>query len=276
MKAGWRVSIIIAAYQARDFIAEAVQSALSQSVADTEILISPDEPRDAADYSFLTQLDPRVRVLAEVLAPTGPGTARNRALDAARGDFIALLDADDLWAPDYLARLLPLAERRGAAFGRTRITDWAGKIVREIRAKSDTVAFADFATAYGSLHGITRRSPQRRWRDVLAEDVLFDMESLALCGGEAPFVPDAVYQLRLRPHSMTRGDHFINEIGAGYDRLMAMIAAGETLIPPQHCAAAGAVFRSWQDMNAAFAAAQAVGDRRDFQAFVAQAFVAGI
>jgi glycosyltransferase involved in cell wall biosynthesis len=269
------ISIIIAAYQARDFIAAAVQSALSQNIADIEILIAPDEPRTATDYTFLQALDPRIRVLADVPAPSGPGPARNRALDVARGDFIALLDADDLWSPDYLARLLPLAERHGAAFGQTRITDWPGKIVREIKSRSDDVTFADFATAYGSLHGISRRSPQRRWRDVLAEDILFDMESLALCGGQAPFVADAVYQLRLRPHSVTRGDQFIREIGAGYDRLMAMVAAGETLIPPPHHAAACAVFRSWQDMNAAFAAAQAAGDRRDFQAFVAQAFGAG-
>ena len=269
MSNGPIISIIIAACQARDFIAQAVQSALRQDIADIEILIAPDEPQAATDYAFLQSLDPRVRVLADVAAPTGPGLARNRALDVARGDFIALLDADDLWSPDYLAQLLPLAEQRGAAFGTTRIADWQGKVMREIRAKSDIATFADFAIAYGSLHSVTRRSPQRRWCDVLAEDVLFDMESLALCGGEAPFVADAAYQLRLRPHSMTRGDHFINEIGAGYDRLMAMVAAGETLIPPQHHAAARAVFRSWQDMNAAFKAAQAAGDRRAFQAFVA-------
>lgn len=263
------ISVIIAAYQARGFIAEAVQSALSQSVADIEILIAPDEPRDVADYSFVAQLDSRVRVLGGVSAPAGPGLARNRALKEARGRFIALLDADDLWQPDYLARLIPLAERHGAAFGTTRIMDWAGKTVREIGPAGNEVGFADFATAYGSLHGIARNLPERRWQDVLAEDVLFDLETLALSGGQAPFVATSVYQLRLRPDSATRGDRFIEGIGAGYDRLMAIIAGGETLIPAPHHTAAISVFRRWQKMNAAFQAAQAKGDRRDFQAFVA-------
>jgi glycosyltransferase involved in cell wall biosynthesis len=264
------ISIITAAYQARDFIADAIRSALAQGVADTEILVSPDEPRSITDYSFLAALDPRVRVLADVPAPTGPGLARNRALREVRGRFVAVLDADDLWSPDYLAQLLPMAERHGAAFGTTRITDWDGRTVREIAAKSDVVTFTDFATAYGSLHGVARNLPERRWQDVLAEDVLFDLETLALSGGRAPFVGDAIYQLRLRPNSATKGAHFINEIGAGYDRLVAMIAAGETLISPAHHAAASAVFRNWQQVNAAFGVASAGDPSLDYQAFAAR------
>lgn len=264
------VSVIIAAYQAQAFIAEAARSALAQSITGIEILVSPDEPRSVTDYSFLAALDPRVRVLSDVPVSTGPGPARNRALEEARGRFIAVLDADDLWSPAYLARLLPLAERHSAAFGTTRITDWDGRAVREIAAKGDAVTFIDFATAYGSLHGVARNLPARRWHDVLAEDVLFDLETLALSDGRAPFVADAVYQLRLRPSSATKGAHFINEIGAGYDRLIAMIAAGETLIPPTHHAAASAVFRNWQQVNAAFGAASAGDPSLDYQTFTAR------
>ncbi|MBK8159998.1 MAG: glycosyltransferase family 2 protein [Rhodospirillaceae bacterium] len=264
------VSIIIAAFQAVDFIADAVQSALAQGHANFEVLIAPDEPRAATDYTFLQALDPRVRVLGEVSGPTGAGMARNRALGAARGTFIALLDADDLWAPDYLAQLMPLAERHGAAFGSTHLTDWDGKLVRRIGPLGDVIDFADFAHAFGSLHGITRRRADRLWRDVLAEDVLFDLETLALCDGRAPFASAATYELRLRPNSTTRGDHFITEIGAGYDRLMAMIASGATLIPPAHHAAAMAVFRRWQRMNANFGVAAAIDPALDFQSFVAR------
>lgn len=260
------VSILIAAHQAQDFIAEAVASACAQSLREIEIIVAPDEP---ADYGFLGSLDPRVHVLAGVPHPTGPGLARNRALAAARGRFIALLDADDLISPDYLSSLLPLAERRGAAFGRTCLTDWDGNMLREVRGKNGAVGFDDFATAFASLHGIARNMPERRWRDELAEDVLFDMETLALAGGTAPFAEDAVYRLRLRPQSMTRGRTFTQEIGAGYDRLKQLIRSGQTLIPLAQRDAAIAVFDRWQQMNMAFAAASRQDPTLDYQTFAA-------
>jgi glycosyltransferase involved in cell wall biosynthesis len=260
------VSVIIAAYQAQDFIAEAVASASAQDMREIDIIVAPDEP---ADYRFLEALDPRVRVLDGVAAPTGPGAARNRALSAARGDFIALLDADDLLSPNYLSALVPLAEKSGAAFARTRITDWAGRGVREVAARGALAGFIDFETAFASFHGMVARTPGRGWQDVLAEDVLFDLESLSLAGGTAPFTADAHYRLRQRGQSVTRGDAFLKGIGAGYDALMRRVNAGETAIAPQHRAAANAVWRSWAAMNARFEAAMAAGDTRDYQAFAA-------
>ena len=265
------ISVIIAACRARDFIAVAVRAALAQGVAEIEILVAPDEPREATDYIFLTKLDPRVRVLPAVPAPAGPGPTRNRALGQARGRFIALLDADDLWAPDYLTHLLPLAERHGAAFGATRITDWQGNLVRHVTATDGEIGFADFAGAYASLHGIARNRPERCWRDVLAEDVVFDLETLALCGGRAPFAAAAVYQLRQHPQSVTRSGCFQAAIGAGYDRLVTLITDDLTLIPPAHHAAASCVLRSWQQMNADFGQASAADPPLAYQAFVARA-----
>jgi len=260
------VSIIIAAHRAQGFIAEAVGSALAQDLCEIEIVVAPDE---AADYGFLAAIDPRVRVLDGVAASTGPGPARNRALAEARGRFIALLDADDLLSPNYLSSLVPLAEKSGVAFGRTRIADWEERVVREVAARGDHVGFSDFATAFASLHGVVRRTSGRAWQSVLAEDVLFDLESLSLAGGTAPFAGDAVYRLRQHGQSVTRGEAFLAGIGAGYEALMRRVVDGETAICPEHHAAANAVWRAWVAMNARFEAAVAAGDTRDYQAFAA-------
>lgn len=260
------ISIIIAAYRARGFIVEAVQSALTQDVT-LEVLVAPDEPRERTDYTFLQDLDPRIRVLADVPAPTGPGPARNRALASARGAFIALLDADDLMSPDYLARLLPLAQTHGAAFGRTSITDWTGQELRAITAANGVADFATFASAYASFHGVARRDPMRRWLDVLAEDVLFDLETLALNGGTAPFDDGAIYRLRQHPQSATQDRDFVRDIAAGYDQLLAMIETGDTLIPEALRGGASDVLRQWAAMNARFVAARVRNADLDYQFF---------
>lgn len=269
------VSVIIAAYRAADFIATAVRSALAQPGLSLEVIVAPD---DGADYGFLRAFDPRVHVLDPLppaTGPTGPAAARNRALAAARGRFIALLDADDYWSPAYLQRLLPLAFAEGLAFGRTAIADWDGTERRSIprrrgdRPGATRIDYSHFADAFGSLHGIVRRDARRAWHDILAEDVLFDVESLALAGGSAPYAEDAVYWLRIRPQSMTHGDDFIKGIDAGYTAIIDRIAGGKTLIPAEEAGAAIAVFRAWQAMNLRFSKAHAVDPALEFHAYIA-------
>jgi len=262
------VSVIIAAYRAQDFIRTAIDSVVAQDHASFEILVAPDEP---ADYRFLLAHDPRIRVLEPVAAPTGPAQARNRALQIARGRFVALLDADDYWSPSYLSTLLPLAAVHGAAFGRTVIADWHGTELRSVPARHHRaiIDFPTFATAYGSLHGIARREATRSWQDLLAEDVLYDLESLALAGGSAPYMATAIYTLRVRLQSFSHSEDFIRDIDAGYERLIGLIQNGKTAIPPTLREPASNVFRAWQAMNARFAAAWAQDEKLEFHAFVA-------
>ena len=96
------VSIIIAAFNAAGFIADALNSVLAQDFADYEIVVindgSPDTPeleRVLAPFS-----DRMVYIRQENRGISG---ARNTAIRAARGQLIALLDADDLWTPNYLS-----------------------------------------------------------------------------------------------------------------------------------------------------------------------------
>ena len=261
------VSVIIAALDAQDTLGAAIDSVLKQGFSDFEIVIAPDEP---ADYSQFATCDSRIRVLEGVPAPTGPGPARNRALAAAQGAWIALLDADDLWSQDYLGALLRAAASNGAAFGRTAVLQENDRELRSIPPENHRgpANFQVFAGAFGSFHGIARRMPERHWRNLFAEDVLFDMETLASVGGEAPYVPEAVYCLRPRAQSATRSAAFIDNIGAHYATIIELIAAGGTMIGSEHRAEAIAVFESWAAMNASFLKASTANPGLRYQNYI--------
>lgn len=106
---------MIAAYNAERFVARAIRSALSQGSVSVEVIIVDDGStdrtleavRDAADG------DPRVRV-ERLASNKGAAAARNLGFGVARGRWIAVLDSDDLIAPDRMARLIQAANRVGA------------------------------------------------------------------------------------------------------------------------------------------------------------------
>lgn len=261
------VSVIIAALDAHDFLGEAIDSALDQDFSDFEILIAPDDP---TDYSGFGERDPRIRVLPGVPAPTGPGAARNRALQVAQGEWIALLDADDLWSRGYLGSLLRAATPTGAAFGRTAVHNENDRELRSIPARDyeGSANFQVFARAFGSFHGIARRTSARRWSDLFAEDVLFDMETLSLAGGEAPYVREAIYTLRSRPESATRSARFIDDIAKHYETIIRLIGQGRTMIGSAHRVEAMAVFESWAEMNARFLKASDAAPGLKYQNYI--------
>lgn len=106
------VSVVMANFQAGDKIVPALQSVLGQTMADLEVIVSDDASRDhsMALVRTLAQADPRVRFL-ESQINGGPAACRNRALDAARGRWIAVVDSDDIVHPERLERLLDAATR---------------------------------------------------------------------------------------------------------------------------------------------------------------------
>ena len=90
-----RVSVIVPAYNAERHIAACLASLRAQTLADIEILCIDDGSTDATGALIGAQaaLDPRVRALHQPNA--GVSAARNAGLDAARGEFVAFVDADD-------------------------------------------------------------------------------------------------------------------------------------------------------------------------------------
>ena len=111
------VSVIIAAYNAAPFIGRAIDSALAQTLPPLEILIADDCSTDAtrAVLEAAAQEHPTIRVIA-MSCNAGPSAARNAAIREAKGEWLAVLDADDAFAPTRLATLQAFAEATKADF----------------------------------------------------------------------------------------------------------------------------------------------------------------
>lgn len=109
------VSIVVPCFNAENFIRDALASIQAQSFTDWECLIVDDRSTDgsAAILSEMAEQDSRIK---PILLPVngGASVARNTALDAAIGTWVTLLDADDVYAPERLARLIALAEAEAA------------------------------------------------------------------------------------------------------------------------------------------------------------------
>lgn len=98
------VSVIVPAYNAATFIQESVRSALDQTHRELEVIVVDDGSTDDTAELASSIHDSRVRVLSAPHA--GLSRTRNRGLQAARGEAIAYLDADDLWWPRKLEKQL--------------------------------------------------------------------------------------------------------------------------------------------------------------------------
>ncbi len=98
------ISVIIPAYNAEKTIKETINSVLNQTFSDFELIVINDGSKDAT-LEIISQItDPRLKVISYNNA--GASVSRNRGFRNSIGEFIAFLDADDLWTPDKLAAQL--------------------------------------------------------------------------------------------------------------------------------------------------------------------------
>src|SRR5437763_2971183 len=109
------VSIVIPTFNAEFYVGGAIDSALAQQAVAVEVIVIDDASADATPslVSAIAERDGRVRI-ERFTANAGPGAARNCGFAVARGQWIAVLDADDLMAPDRLSYLIAAGEREGA------------------------------------------------------------------------------------------------------------------------------------------------------------------
>ena len=222
------VSIIIPCYNARDTVADAVHSALNQTYRFVEVIAVDDASTDDAPEQLrrLAAIDQRLRVVC-LTRNVGPGGARNVAIERAAGEWLALLDADDMFTPDRIRALLavakagkadlvadnilmedyPSADQRTVAFDSEQLTEQTAIMLQSFFA-STTRAYHLGEPDFGYLKPLIRRAFledhgltfSTRYR--VGEDFLLFTECL-LSGAEFLLVSQPGYIYRRRKASIT-------------------------------------------------------------------------
>lgn len=173
-----RVSVIMANLNGAAHIPAAVKSVLSQTETDLELIVCDDGSSD--DSLKLAQAaadgDPRLRIITSERPRTGPAAARNRALAAARGRWIAIVDNDDYISRERLERLIGAAERDGAEI-----------------AADDLLTFYD--SVERASHGHLRETTPR-W----VSAVEYERSNRLLAAGPALGYLKPIFRRDLNPH----------------------------------------------------------------------------
>jgi glycosyltransferase involved in cell wall biosynthesis len=175
------VSIIIPAYKAERYIEETLRSVFAQTHTDWEIIICEDGVQDGT-AAVVKQLAPpagqRIQLIQNRVNQ-GVSASRNRAFNLAKGDYIAFLDADDIWDPHYLENGLALLESQhaDAVFSLVKFIDELGRELGRQTPITETV-LRDLAASLYDYNFIQTASVwimRRKWIDA---GVRFD-ESLS-------------------------------------------------------------------------------------------------
>ncbi len=128
-----KVSVVIPAYNAMTYLPETVASVLQQTFSDFELIIVNDGSSDNVMEWASGLEDPRVKLISQENG--GVAAARNTGIAHAQGEYIAFLDADDLWEPTKLQKQAHCLETNpsvGLVYTWTAVIDQLGKPTRNV------------------------------------------------------------------------------------------------------------------------------------------------
>ena len=125
------ISVVIPVYNNETTIQETIESVLSQSFSDLELIVINDGSQDSTLKIVSSILDPRLKVFSYPNA--GLAATRNRGVSHASGEYISFIDADDLWTPDKLEaqfKALQVNPQAAVAYSWTDWIDESGQFLR--------------------------------------------------------------------------------------------------------------------------------------------------
>ncbi|MCT7963198.1 glycosyltransferase [Laspinema sp. D1] len=122
------VSVIISVYNLESLIAATLQSVFNQTYKNLEIIVVDDGSKDRSAEVCETFKDPRMKLIRQ--KNRGASAARNTAMRHAQGDYIAILDGDDLWLPEKIEKQVKHLEQSpqiGISYTQSAFIDEAGE-----------------------------------------------------------------------------------------------------------------------------------------------------
>jgi glycosyltransferase involved in cell wall biosynthesis len=200
------VSVVIPAWNAEKYLREAVDSALAQSYPAREIVVVDDGSTDGT-AAILDSYGDRIRVVRQ--ANAGSAAACNAGVSAARGDWIAFLDADDVWLPEKLSR--QVAHCGQAPISHTDSVCFGDALEQEVRRSSFEPPYSGFVLERLLVRNFISKSTVMMRRNLYLEHGGFDpgypgVEDwplwLDVCAGnELAYLPEVVVRYRVHRKS---------------------------------------------------------------------------
>ncbi len=203
------VSVIMPVYNAAPWLQKAVESVLTQSHGNLELIAVDDGSQDGSPSILdnYANADSRIRVYRQPFN-SGVSEARNVAIAAARGDFIAFLDADDWWLPEKLERQLAGMRESGALISYTAYWRIAadGRTLGEV-TPPQKVSWNDMLASnfIGNLTGMySRQLGDVRFQRIGHEDYAFWLEQVRRAGSaERIATTEPLAALLVHAHSLS-------------------------------------------------------------------------
>ena len=235
------ISVVIPAYNCSAFIAETLDSVFAQTQPVDEVVLvndgSPDTP------ALERALEPyRSRLQYLVQANAGVSAARNTAIRAATGSFLAFLDSDDLWKPAFIEKhmamfaadpTLDLAYGNGVRFGDS---PDAGQLVMDVSPSSGEVTFERLIRLECNINTACVARREIVLRAGLYDESLRTSEDFDLwlrvvkAGGRVAYHRDVTMMSRLRPGSLSWHQHWMYR---DFLRVLDKAAARDDLTPAE-------------------------------------------
>lgn len=185
-------SVIVPAFNRTDLLRQALQSVFRQDFRDFEVIVVDDGSTEDLS-ALIEEYRDRVTFLRQVNC--GPGAARNRGAAASRGEYLALLDSDDVWFPWTLAVFFQIIQQHqfpsivsGRLFAFTDPNQLAGVCKQELQAKAYPDYFAASSSGYnvGACTSVLRRSEFARIDGFVTESINAEDHDLIMRMGTAP------------------------------------------------------------------------------------------